>query len=159
MVKAKKKQSGRMKENEGVSRLPIKTDTPRFLRFRELYLETGNAMRAAIDAGYGKKSAQKNAHRLAARVSLVMADALRAAGVDERQLAERLKRKLDAKETRFFQFQGRVEETRSVIDHATQLKAIELCLRIFNAFPRLAENEPGSGGRPIGLILDLCPQD
>ena len=53
-----------------------------------------------------------------------------AGGIDDEKLIKRLNEALDAEETRFFQYLGKVIDSRDVVDHATRLKAVELVVKI-----------------------------
>ena len=51
-------------------------------------------------------------------------------GLDPRSILCRIREKLDAQETKFFQFEGRVSDSRNVEAHAIQLRAIELAAEL-----------------------------
>lgn len=51
-------------------------------------------------------------------------------------LTKKLASKIEAKETKFFQHEGRVMETRDVVDHGTQLKALEMAFELKGAMEK-----------------------
>jgi hypothetical protein len=56
-------------------------------------------------------------------------------GVTLCRTMQRLKEALDAKETKFFSFQGEVIQQEDVIAHGIRLKAVEIALAIHDAMP------------------------
>ena len=65
----------------------------------------------------------------------------------------RLRQALNAKETKFFQFQGMVTDQRDVIDHKTRLTAAKLSLNLWDAMPSQKHEHTGRDGEPIEIIV------
>ncbi len=74
-------------------------------------------------------------------------EALRALGVNEVELAERLKQELDAKVSKWNQ-EHKVWD--DFIDHSTRMEAIKECAEFLGAYPK---KESPSGGQPIKVEI------
>ena len=130
-------------------------NNPRFARFTELYLTTGNARHSAIMAGFSESYSDAFAYKLAQRARISMAPALRAAGIDEVRIAHLIEGKLDAK---MVKWNPEKKEFQEFVDHGTQLKAAELAMEALNALPRGKEDgNGGAGGTRITIVIN-CPR-
>jgi terminase small subunit-like protein len=129
---------------------PSLEQDPKFLKFAELYVATGNAYRSAIAAGYDKEYARGHAWELAGRLQIKMPRALREAGVDVVQLARMLKRKLSAKTARW---NPKTKQWDKLVDHGTQLSAATLALKCLDALPSL-KHEGTNSGQPVKVVIE-----
>jgi hypothetical protein len=91
-----------------------------------------NISEAGREAGYYNR---QSAHRAYERLKLQIPGRLNALGCPVDKVLTKLISKLDAKETKFFQKDGVVIETRQVAAHDVQLDASDKLLRLFNAYP------------------------
>lgn len=64
----------------------------------------------------------------------------------------RLRQGLDAKETKFFQKDGIVQETRDVVAHGVRLNAAKMALDLYDAFPAARHELEMSGG---GVVFEF----
>jgi hypothetical protein len=92
---------------------------------------------AGTFAGYKHRQA---AHRAFRSIQLQLPEALERAGysVDQvlTEVFEKLREKLEAKKTKFFQYRGIVLETREVEDHRIQLRAAVEILKMLGLFSK-----------------------
>lgn len=109
-------------------------------RRRNLVKGIGQGMtitEAGTFAGYKHRQA---AHRAFRSIQLQLPEALERAGysVDQvlTEVFERLREKLEAKKTMFFQYRGIVLETREVDDHRIQLRAAVEILKMLGLFSK-----------------------
>jgi hypothetical protein len=115
---------------------------------------------AGTFAGYKHRQA---AHRAFRSIQLQLPEALERAGysVDQvlTEVFEKLREKLEAKETKFFQYRGIVLETREVEDHWIQLRAaVEIC-KMLGLFSKDSydDTEDNPAGRwPYVGLPDPC---
>ena len=63
----------------------------------------------------------------------------------------RLAQALSAKETKFFQYQGRVMDQRDVVAHSVRLQAVNVALQFWDAMPSEKHEITGAEGGPIVL--------
>jgi hypothetical protein len=102
-------------------------------------------------AGYSRAS---SAHRAHERFTLEIPDKLKALGCPVERVLQKIISKLDARETRFFQKDGMVIETRQVVAHDVQLDASKTLLKLFNAFPAEGDSHsPHAGGPSFNLVI------
>jgi hypothetical protein len=157
-------------------RANARENDPKFAKFQELYIETGNAYDSAKAAGYSEVYAKSHAHKLAARVRVKMGVALAAVGVDRVSLARRLARKLDATTVKWnpnkvvrpavkaSKQQPELPELRggwdTFEDTQAQLRATEMALELTDSYPAKRFGGPGGpgGGDPIPIIIQSSIQ-
>lgn len=86
---------------------------------------------AALDAGYAEQTAKSASGKLM-KNELVRNEFQRIfnKAVSDELLVKTIKSGLNAKETKFFQHEGKVTEKREVIDHATRHRYVETACRI-----------------------------
>ena len=90
-----------------------------------------NATRAYELAGFeaSYQNRRPNACKLIKKLGPIIKQRLDDAGLTETALKFKLLQKLEAKETKFFQHEGKVVETREVEAHDVQLKALEFAMK------------------------------
>jgi phage terminase small subunit len=95
-------------------------------------IEGKTRAQAARDAGYSESTALVAADRIESKpaVQSVFTELLERAGLTDEKLAKRLNEGVDAKETRFFQKDGEVVSTRTVIDYGTRLNYTQTVLKL-----------------------------
>ena len=109
-----------------------KTDGKRRLSIRQSKLLEGvsqgiTPMQAALDAGYSQRSAEHAGELLD---TLSLREALGKLLASPEKIAQRINEGLDAKETKFFQHEGRVVETRDVTAWSERRMYVELAARL-----------------------------
>ena len=67
----------------------------------------------------------------------------------------RLRQALNAKETKFFAFQGTVMESKDVIAHNIRLGAIKLALELHDAMPNQKHELLGAGGKDLDWRIEI----
>jgi len=67
----------------------------------------------------------------------------------------RLRQALNAKETKFFAHQGKVEEQRDVINHNIRLAATKLSLELYDAMPSQKFEHTGAGGKDLDWRIEI----
>jgi len=77
------------------------------------------------------------------------AEAMDGAGITPRLLASKLAEELEAQETKFFQFQGRVVSWRKVIAWGVRQTARMDAQKLLGAYPAEKHEVSGPGGAPI----------
>jgi len=82
---------------------------------------------AGFEASYQNR--RPNACKLIKKLGPIIRQWLDDAGLNEVALKFKLLQKIEARETKFFQHEGKVIETREVEPHAIQLKALELAMK------------------------------
>lgn len=82
---------------------------------------------AGFEASYQNR--RPNACKLIKKLGPIIKQWLDDAGLNEASLKFKLLQKFEAKETKFFQHEGKVVETREIEAHAIQLKALELAMK------------------------------
>jgi len=92
---------------------------------------------AALAAGYSPSTARNLTQNIenAPAVRELLSEALENAGVTLELLAKRCREGLDAMETKFFQYEGRVIESRDVVNFGERRKMVELCCHLKGLFP------------------------
>lgn len=143
-----KKTSGNKKEKErALDRLKA-----RQVRFFEQYTLHGNAVRAAVEVGYSKNYARKQAYLMARRVRVYMGWAVRALGINEVVLARELKRALRAKKP-YKNAEGKIV---FYPDWPSRLKANEDLRELLNYRPdEPSDPETGDVGVQIQVITKV----
>ncbi len=132
-----------------------KRETLRFQKFTRLYLESGNAYRSALAAGYARNTAKVKSCEMARLVRVKAAEALRALGIDETQVALKLKEKLGAKE---FRWNPAKKKWETFIAHKPQLEATKELARILDMYPAQKIGGPtGSDPIPVRIIRSSIP--
>lgn len=64
-----------------------------------------------------------------------------------KKMVQRLEEGLDAKETKFFAHEGKVQDQRNVVDHGTRAGAIKQTMELFDILRSRSDAE--GGGRPV----------
>ncbi len=82
---------------------------------------------AGFEASYQNR--RPNACKLIKKLGPIIRQWLDDAGLNEVALKFKLLQKIEARETKFFQHEGKVIETREVEAHAVQLKALEFAMK------------------------------
>lgn len=88
-----------------------------------------NATKAAIKAGYAESTATKWGSQLRRDCEAEISAWMDSAGVSKTVLMEKLLQLLNATETKFFSYEGRVTDVREVACLGIQIKALELAMR------------------------------
>jgi len=79
---------------------------------------------------------------------------LREKGPKLERVLLRLRQALNAKETKFFAHQGKVEDERDVISHNIRLAATKLALELYDAMPSQKHDVKHSGVIGLKQLLD-----
>lgn len=132
----------------------------RFARFAKLYVEgegeelrPGNALQAALKAGYPPAYAKGHSWELAAKVRVKMGQALRAQGINEVRIARKLDALLDAKTPKWNQTHGRWDRFE---DSGTQIAALDRAVELLElAPPKKVKGELPDGAIPIRLVSSI----
>jgi len=116
---------------------------------------TMSARRVAMAVGSGPKSAI--AQRLGAKGDLrAHVRALMARhGLGDDYLLRKLKSKVEARETKFFSYQGKVLDQKTVIAHEIQLDALKEALKLARLTPQGDEDATARSSGPPSLLLQL----
>lgn len=95
-------------------------------------------MHAALEAGYSPATARNAGQKIAKHPDVVAAfrRAMKKAGITDDHVAQRIKEGLDAEETKLFQKDGFVTDSRNVVAHGERRQMVELVTRINNLVPR-----------------------
>jgi hypothetical protein len=98
---------------------------------------------AARDAGYSGKNPGQSGWQALHNIQRKMSEILDSQGLTDELLIEKhLKPLLRATETKFFQAEGRVTDTRRVPSLRTRVKALDMAFRLKGSFPAQSENKP-----------------
>lgn len=119
-------------------------DVQRRRRFRDFYLQTGNALDSALAAGYADITAKTHAHRMAAAAEETLRDQCDLLGLTKMVLAQTLRRALFAKEPKWNQ---KTESWDLFEDSATQLAAYDRLKAIIE--PEVPK--PQTGALKVGV--------
>jgi phage terminase small subunit len=131
---AGKKQPKTAKKKSTKNRERLK---PRQAKLLEGIVEGKSVYSAAIDAGYSPNSAQHPSELLD---TVAMRAALAKMIAPAEKIAQRVNEGLDAMETKFFQFQGEVQEARDVIAWSERRQYAELAAKLKGLAPGLDYN-------------------
>jgi hypothetical protein len=137
-----------MKQKSGKLKNAKPNELPRQEKFRELYLQTGNAFQSAKDAGYADATAKTDSWRMARAIRLSLADALRARGIDEVSQAKKLAK---LQRARTVKWNSANEEWDKFGDSDVQFRATQEINRLLDAYP--APKEITGDNRPIQIIF------
>jgi len=129
-----KKQSKSAKKKSTKNRERLK---PRQAKLLEGISKGKSTYAAAIDAGYSPNSAQHPSELLD---TVAMRAALAKMIAPPEKIAQRVNEGLDAMETKFFQFQGEVQEARDVINWTERRQYAELAAKLKGLAPGLDYN-------------------
>lgn len=122
--------------------------TDRQAKFREHYLQSGNALQAAKDAGYSEATALSDSYRMAREIRVGIAEALRARGLDEVSQAKKLG---ELQQARAVKWNSKKEKFVAFHDADVQLRATQEINRLLDAYP--APKEDTGDNRPIQIIF------
>ncbi|MFA5377108.1 MAG: hypothetical protein WC455_15260 [Dehalococcoidia bacterium] len=86
-----------------------------------------------------------------------MQHAMADTGITSESIAKRLKAQLNAKETKFFQHEGVVVETRDVIAWAIRQRATDMALKLMGAYP--AEKQKHEFDTPLIVEIRKLAED
>jgi hypothetical protein len=86
-----------------------------------------------------------------------MQHAMADTGITSKSMAKRLKAQLNAKETKFFQHEGNVVETRDVIAWGIRQRATDMVLKLMGAYP--AEKQKHEFDTPLVLEIRKYAED
>lgn len=92
-----------------------------------------NNTQACREAGYKSAGATRT-------IKKRIPDLMQRCGLSDKILLEKLKEKLDAKETKFFQMNGQVTETREVVAHGIQMQALDMSFKLRGAYIKPEED-------------------
>ena len=127
--------------------MPRKRNTAKHSKMRTKLLQNlakgMNKSEAARAAGYAHPV---SGLRALARMDLDVGHLLDLINLPVIKVLQKLKQKLEAEETKFFQKDGIVMETRNVIAHDIQLRAATELAHIIGLYPRNGHSGPDSGG-------------
>ncbi len=84
--------------------------------------------------------------------------ALERQGVSLDHVAKRVKESLDAKESKFFAHEGKVNDTRRVVAHGVRLNAADIAYRAFRTYPASKETPETPAKGPVVKIQFLVVQ-
>ncbi len=123
------------------------------VKFVKFYLESGNAALAARKAGYSEKTAASIASENLTKPDILkpIDRALEKHGLTEDLIARKAKEGVDAMETKFFQKDGKVEDTREVIPWGTRLDYLQFCAKMKGLLKEKVEHE--GGDKPIEIRI------
>lgn len=116
----------------------VRSLSPRDAKWIEAYIGEANFCASEAQRIAGPASIKKHASEKALKVGgwwtwkrlePLILKLIDNTGISETRIKAKLMEKLDAEETKFFTHNGKVKETRKVVDHGTQLKALELLMR------------------------------
>lgn len=96
--------------------------------------EGKSVLQAALAAGYAPSTAKSDVYQMPA-VRSAVAQLMDQQGLGDDTLLAKLKEKLQAMETKFFQHEGHVVETRQVVAHGIQLQALDMALKLKGLYP------------------------
>lgn len=132
---------------------------PRFQKFTELYVEYGNARRAAQEAGYPPAYAKSLSYKLVARLKLKVIPVLKRHGLDELWVAKKLKSMAEAKlVTRRWNPQTEQFVEFSDADNGIQMRAVENVIELLDMRPaRKTAGEGLDGAIPV-IIRTSIPR-
>lgn len=98
-------------------------------KFTKDYLSAGlNQSKMARRRGVNKAAINKALKQPA--VQTAIAEVFEQAGITDKKLAQRVNEGLDATETKFFQHNGRVKQTREVVDYDKRHKYVQTALEV-----------------------------
>jgi hypothetical protein len=97
---------------------------------------------AAVDAGYSGKNPGQSGWQALHNIQRKMSEILDSHGLTDEVLIEKhLKPLLRATETKFFQFEGEVTDTRRVPALRARAKALDMAFRLKGKYPTLSQAE------------------
>ncbi|MEE9612553.1 MAG: terminase small subunit [Desulfatiglandales bacterium] len=109
-----------------------KTFTLKQLKFIKHFIECGNATEAARRAGYSERTAKQIASENLTKPDFqeAIADLLKQHGLTDDMLVMKISEGTNAMETKFFQKDGEVRDSREVTAWDTRLRYIETALKL-----------------------------
>jgi hypothetical protein len=107
-------------------------------------------------AGY---AAPQSSHRAYERLKLLIPDKLKALGCPVDKVLMKVISKLEAEETKMGWHKGKLVQAVNVVDHDTQLRAADMLLDLYNAYPRNGRHEDESHAQPGGPSFTLVIAD
>src|SRR6478672_3188742 len=133
--------------------------TPRQVTFAKNLLSGATITEAARKAGYSGKNPAQSGHQALKAIRLSMPELLDELGLTERTLMEKhLVRKLHAKITKLATRKGEFTDYVELEDHDTQLKAIDMMLRMHGAYAPKDPQEAAHFGVKVVVIDVPRPQ-
>lgn len=122
--------------------MPKKSDkaspSPRQRKYVKGVLAGKSGAQAAREAGYAEGTAHRATVQIEGKpaVQALFRDLLERAGVTDELLAQRLREGLDAKETKFFQHDGKVTAKRNLVAFSERRATVELICKIKQHVPK-----------------------
>lgn len=122
-------------------------------KFLKEYVRTGNGTKAALkaydttDEKTAESIASENLSKPVVKAALLRAQ--RKAGITDEYLARKLKEKLEARETKFFQHEGEVVDKRVVVAHDVQVRALEIAHKLRGDYA------PGLDDNSILMVMSI----
>jgi hypothetical protein len=136
-----------------------KQPTPRQSRFAKALMKSKNLAQAAIAAGYSPKYAAQSAHQALQGIRLRVPEILDKAGYSVSVLIEKhLAPKLTATTTKLAAEKGEFTDHVELEDQDTQLKAIDMMLRMHGAYAPKDPKEAAHFGVKVVIIDVPRPQ-
>ena len=147
----------RFKPGQSGSNKPL---TLRQSRFAKAFIKSKSAKDAAIAAGYSPKYAAQSAHQALQGIRLRVPELLDKAGYSVPVLIEKhLAPKLTATTTKLAVEKGEFTDHVELEDHDTQLKAIDMMLRMHGAYAPKDPKEAAQFGVKVVIIDVPRPPD
>jgi hypothetical protein len=107
---------------------------------------------ASEDAGYSHRQSGAKAFAL---MKMQVPDIISQQGMPIAKLLRKLVQKTEAKETQFFANKGIVLDSRRVVSHDIQLRAIDMLAKLYGIYPKQEENG-GRGPESTRITLNLA---
>lgn len=145
----------------------------RWPKFCELYLESGKAHQAALEAGYPKGYAKSKAYILASRVKMHMGQVLVIQGADYHYFARKVRQLCEARTPKWnpskHPARTRTVKRKKIVtparggwdyfaDGATQKGAVDMGLKLLDAYPALKVGGPEGNGDsiPVRIVTSIA---
>jgi hypothetical protein len=110
---------------------------------------------AARRAGYSEKNLAQSGHQALKAIRLRMPELMDDAGLTERTLIEKyLVPVLSAKNTKYFQYRGKVTDKRTVPDNDTRLRALETALKLRVSYSSAPQEDAAQTGVKV-IVIDI----
>jgi hypothetical protein len=129
--------------------------TPRQIAFTKHLLTGATITEAARKAGYSEKNLAQSGHQALQTIRLKGPELMARLELTPSVLIEKyLVPLLSATKTKFFQYKGKIIESRAVPDHHTRLMALDMAFRLMGAYASY-ESVPSAQAGVNVVIVDV----
>ena len=134
--------------------------TPRQITFTKHLLTGATITEAARKAGYSERNLAQSSHQALQTIRLKCPELMARLELTPSVLIEKyLVPLLSATKTKFFQYKGKVIESRAFPDHHTRLLALDMVFRLMGAYaPNQSRQSPAKGESGVRLVAVDAPR-